>query len=117
MEFLLDALAVSRITRFVTRDRLGQVVRKPVISTAYAWANGIQGLTEADLAMSGHEWDERVLADDEAPALADFIMCPWCVGVWAAAAVVAARLVAPRVWTPVARALAASQIAGFVAAV
>ena len=42
----------------------------------------------------------------EPPKLARLITCRWCAGVWIAAGVVGARSLAPRAWTPVARALA-----------
>lgn len=46
---------------------------------------------------------------------AEFITCPWCVSVWIGFGVLAARRVAPRVWGPVAVALACSEVAGVIA--
>lgn len=114
IDLAVDALAVSRITRFVTRDALGEFVRAPVIRLAYGWANGIQGLTEEDLARSAREWDGVVDTDDAAPKLAVLVRCPWCVGIWVAAGVAIART-RPRWWAPAARALAAAQVAGLIA--
>lgn len=114
IELAVDALAVSRVTRFVTRDTLGEFVRAPVIRLAYGWANGIQGLTDEDLHRSKREWDGVVDSDDDPPKLATFVRCPWCVGMWVAAGVAIART-RPRWWAPAARALALSQVAGLIA--
>lgn len=43
-----------------------------------------------------------------------FVDCPWCVGMWIAFGVVAARRLAPALWSPVATALAFSAVAGIV---
>lgn len=43
------------------------------------------------------------------------IDCDWCVGVWVAFGVVAARRYAPAVWSPVATALALSALTGLAA--
>jgi hypothetical protein len=43
------------------------------------------------------------------------IRCDWCMSVWCGGAVVAARHLAPRVWAPVATALAFSAVTGLIA--
>ena len=43
---------------------------------------------------------------------ADFLACPWCVGVWVAAAVTAARALLPEAWQWPARGLSAAAIVG-----
>lgn len=43
------------------------------------------------------------------------VQCPHCVGVWAAGGVLVARLVAPRLWGPVARGLACAAVASVLA--
>lgn len=43
------------------------------------------------------------------------ITCDWCVGVWVAFGVVAVRRIVPRVWAPVATALALSAVTGLLA--
>lgn len=48
----------------------------------------------------------------ELPALAELIVCPWCVGFWVSAGVVAARRFVPGWWDPLARALATSMAVG-----
>jgi hypothetical protein len=49
-----------------------------------------------------------VEAEDDPPRLATLVTCRWCAGIWIAAGVGLARSVAPRAWSPVARALALS---------
>lgn len=44
-----------------------------------------------------------------------FVRCDWCSGMWVAAGVVAARTLAPRVWAPIATALAFSAVTGIIA--
>lgn len=44
----------------------------------------------------------------------EVITCDWCIGQWVAFGVVAARKVAPKLWGPVALALAYSAVAGIV---
>lgn len=58
----------------------------------------------------------RGLVDERRhPVLADFVECPWCVGMYVAGLVVVARRIAPRWWGPVATALAYSGVTGFLA--
>lgn len=88
MEALLtDALAVHRLARLVVTDEIFDRPRAHVKASLHAagYAKAVEGLG-----------------------------CEWCTGVWVAAAVTAARYVAPRVWQPVARALAAADLAGIV---
>lgn len=110
LELALDALAVARITRFVTRDKLGGVIRAPIIAMAYS-AHG-DGLTDDEaINMTVADWDRVVDSDNDPPTWAAFIICPWCVSVWASVGVLAARAICPGFWTVAARGLAFSQIA------
>lgn len=83
---LIDALAAARLTRLVVVDDF------PPVKRARDW------------------FLERV---GEESTLGDLIGCPWCAGWWISAAVVAARWRFPRLWDPVARALATSLVVGF----
>lgn len=47
--------------------------------------------------------------------LAELLACPYCAGFWVACGVAAARRIAPRVWGPLAEALAFSAVTGLVA--
>lgn len=84
---IVDALAVYRLTRLVTRDSLPLVARP------------------RDAAV--RRWGDR--------ALGYFVECPWCVSVWVAAAAVTGRVLTPTWWTPLALVLAFSAVTGWLA--
>lgn len=105
---LIDGLAVARLTRLVTRDRIADAPRRWLIREAYAWAHAPKVLRERD----GDPLDWPTIDGERAPKVAYLVTCPWCSSVWVAVAVVVARRVAPRWWRPVAWALAASEVAG-----
>lgn len=86
MEQVTDALATYRIVRLVQRDTLPPVVT--VRAGARRWTV-------------------------DKPALGELLECPWCLSFWVGLLVVVARRCAPRAWQPVAFALAASAVAGF----
>ena len=77
-----DAAAAYRLTRLVTTDTITEPMRDWVANRA---PNG---------------------------RVDTLVNCPWCTGVWVGFAVQVARTVAPRAWSPVARALALAAIAG-----
>lgn len=101
---VIDALAVARLTRLVTRDRVAGEFREAWIEEAYR-RDG-RSTTDAPSA------EAKLALDVNPPLSAYFIRCPWCVSMWIALWVVALRRVAPRLWHPVATALAMSQVAG-----
>lgn len=84
---VVDAVAVYRITRLITRDSLPLIARP----------------REA----AERRWGDR--------ALGELVVCPWCVSWWVGLAVIAGRLFLPLWWTPVALAFAYSAIAGLIA--
>lgn len=81
---LIDALAVYRLTRLITRDTLPPIVRV------------------RDYVLE--RWRDR--------ALTELAVCPWCISFWLAVGVLAARMVAPAPWSLVSLTLAWSAIAG-----
>lgn len=89
MPDLIDVLAAYRLTRLVTRDTLTEAARDKATRKGY------------------HSTPWRYVGE--------LLGCPWCVGFWCCAFVVAARRLAPRTWDPLARALAASTVVGLVA--
>lgn len=109
---LIDGLAVARLTRLVTADTITVGPRDAVVRWAYARDGRAQWLVELE------EWaspSAAVQADQHPPKVARLITCPWCAGVWVAAGVATARLVAPRLWGRAAAALAAAEAAGLLA--
>jgi hypothetical protein len=99
---LTDVLATYRLTRLATVDVIAEPARRAVLRRT--------GALPADATV---EEDPRVTQDvvedlEEPPRLATLVTCRWCAGVWIAAGVSVARLVAPAVWDPVARGLALS---------
>lgn len=87
-DLLVDVLAVARLTRLVTDDTLPPL--EAGRRRAYAHVQQRHGAG----------WAEG-------------ITCPWCVSIHIGVAVVIARRVAPRAWSPLARALALSYAAGW----
>jgi len=84
---LVDVLAAERVTRLVTRDTLTAPLRRRL---------------------------RRAADSGQLPSWPDELArCSWCVSIWAAAAVVAARRLAPRAWAPIALVLAGSQAIGW----
>lgn len=111
MNDLVDLLAAFRLTRLVTRDTITRPLRVRVIRRAYQDAYG-PGDNWAWNERSEAEWDQTPETDDDAPKLAAFIICPWCVGLWISGFVVLARRYAPSAWEPLARVLAISSAVG-----
>lgn len=88
----VDALACYRLTRLVVKDELTAGMRSRIEHAMH------QGTRSADVAAK----------------LSTLIQCPWCSSWWIACGVVAARRFAPRLWDPVAHALAFSAVTGIV---
>lgn len=88
----IDALAVARLTRLATEDRI------PV-----GWVR--------DRILERADRDSGGLGS--ASKLAELVSCPWCMSIWLAAGVVVVRRY--RWWRPVALALAFSEVAGLAA--
>jgi Protein of unknown function (DUF1360) len=81
---IIDAVAVHRITRLIVEDEITSDLRS--------------------------RWYEK--HDPQETKLGYLVSCPWCVSIWAGAAAVAARRVAPGAWSPLAHTLAFSAVAG-----
>ena len=92
-ELIIEALAVARITRLVQQDRV------PV-----GW------LRDRVKARAWKSHDASLAKSDE-PYVVELLECPWCMSVWIALAVIVLRRVPG--WPLLARALAASYVAGF----
>jgi hypothetical protein len=99
MGLLVDGLATYRLTRLATADVISEPLRMALLRRTGA---------EPPPGQEDPTAQEIVESLDDPPRLATLVTCRWCAGVWIAAGVTAARLVAPKAWEPVARGLALS---------
>jgi len=109
--FAVDALAAARLTRLLHQDKIGAPARATIIRLAY------RGRLADPWKQLGDDPEVWAALDPRPPFWAEMLRCRWCVSVWAGGLVAALRWAVPAVWSPVARALAASQIAGMAGAV
>lgn len=87
LDLLADALACHRITRLIHEDTVFDRPRD-----------------------AAKQW----LHDEGHTKVLELAGCPWCISVYVAVGVVAARRLVPRAWAPAARALAVSSVAGII---
>lgn len=122
LDLLTDALCVYRITKLVTDDAVTQPWRDRIISRAYARGNPRHKREWTDAYAKAKAGDCEAFQhlathDDCPPKAAKLVVCRWCAGVYIAAVAVAARSIARRPWSMVARtgalAAAGALIAGF----
>src|SRR3954468_12881878 len=85
--FVVDVLATYRLTRLVTADVISEPARQAVLRRVGAEAPGGAG------PKSGQAIVESF---DAPPRLATLVTCRWCAGMWIAAGVTVARMVAPK---------------------
>ena len=102
IELVIDGLATYRLTRLATADVISEPARMAVLRKV-----GAEPAPGADDPTA----QEVVESMEEPPRLATLVTCRWCAGVWIAATVSVARVVAPRAWEPVARGFALSAVA------
>lgn len=126
LDLAVDAVAAHRLTRLATADVITRPLRSWVICRAYGYHrppaphSRSYELWERVEAMGidpmADDWYEQLVEfDPEPPKLATLVTCRWCAGVWVAAGMAVARLVAPRAWRHVARALAVADAAALLA--
>jgi hypothetical protein len=108
LDLLIDVLATYRLTRLVTADVISEPARQAVLRRVGA---------EPGPGAEDPTAQEIVESLDRPPRLATLVTCRWCAGVWIAAGVTAARVIAPRPWNHVARGLALSASAVLLARV
>jgi hypothetical protein len=113
-EVLVDALAVARLSRLVTKDIITVGPRDAIIRWAYR-RDGRGDLLDGDDPWPAPPPADVVRTDAQPPKIARLITCPWCAGVWIAGGVVAMRVFTPRAWARAARVLAMSEVAGLLA--
>lgn len=89
VDLVLGALAVHRLTRLITADKIAEPLRERAVEVAGP--------------------------SDEPEGLAYFVTCPWCVSMWLAGGWLALRTIAPRTARALGTVLASSSIAGLLA--
>lgn len=87
LRFAIQALAAYRLTRLVQEDDLPPM----------PW-------------LRDRMWDRQQKDLDD--LLAKLVQCPWCLGFWVSAGVLVADALVPRLWRPLATALALSAVVG-----
>lgn len=111
IDLAVDALAAYRLTKLATDDAITEDPRRWLVERSYRWSYRVLpvGSEGAPTAV------DLVSLDDDPPKLAILLTCRWCMGVWVAAGVTAARLAAPATWRVAARGLAVSAAAALIA--
>lgn len=115
---VVDALATYRLTRLVVTDSLLDEIRTGTLIWLGEECRRCDHVIDAHSQPPGQPPRCTIIGCSCAlyvprhPKLAELLECPWCVSIWIAAGVVAARRIAPRLWGPIAALLAASTIAG-----
>jgi hypothetical protein len=94
---VVNALAVYRLTRFVTRDELAEPVRKVI---------------EKEINLAA---ESRLISQPVKNKLLYLLGCDWCMSFWVAVLALTAENVFPRLWKPASKALAFSAVSGFLA--
>lgn len=95
--FIIDALAVYRLTRLATRDAITEQIREVIAS-------------ELDTAQTSG------LISKSTREKIDYLMsCDWCMSIWIAAGVVALKKYVPDVWNNLRYVLATSAVTGLIA--
>jgi hypothetical protein len=95
--FVIDALAVYRLTRLVTRDTITDDLRETV-----------QGEIQT-AATAG------IITQKTSDRFAYLIECDWCMSIWVAAVAYSLKKYVPHVWGTISHILAASAVAGALA--
>lgn len=97
----VQAAAAYRITRLIQEDQLPPL---PALR---------QRMTDATMRrIKRGEQREASAADFLAAEMTYMVNCPWCLGFWVSVAVLLADALAPRLWRPLATALALSAAVG-----
>lgn len=112
---LVDALACYRLTRLAGADVLTEDLRRAAVQWAYRRAGRELRVDDATSETTVEAVKASSVNDGPPPKLASLFTCRWCLSVYLGTGVVVARRVAPRLWDPVARALALSALSALLA--
>lgn len=127
--FLIDAVAVARLTRLVTQDTFPPVrrlreriwCRYPIEGTLLDAKMGwtLTPVEEPSVARRAGVTVKVACGPDktagyvaEPHPIGELFSCVWCSSFWVALGVIAVRRFFPRLWDPAAKAFAMSEVAG-----
>jgi hypothetical protein len=97
MTFIVDALAVYRLTRLATRDTITEQLRETI-------EQEIGTLTEA-----------RIIKPQTQEKLVYLMGCDWCMSIWVATTALLLKRYVPDIWRKISYVAAASAVAGTLA--
>jgi hypothetical protein len=106
---VLNGLAVHRLTRLITHDKITESARERALQIIYR----ISGRTLASPTPNVRSKGSPPKSDPL--TLATLLTCPWCMSIWVLGAVVVLERAAPETWGKIRDAAAAASIAGVVA--
>lgn len=95
MKQIVDALAVYRLTRFVTVDHLFEPARERI---------------QKEIKQAHHA---KLISVHTRDKLEYLLTCQWCMSIWIATLVLLASRYTPKLWNPISKMLAFSATAGF----
>lgn len=114
LELVVDAVAVYRLTRLVTKDVITAPARDAFVEATYIVAERSEAVRD-EIESAQMTWSEYAEDDKKAPKLATLVVCRWCASVWLAAGVLVLRRYAPRAWRPLSEILVFSAASALLA--
>jgi hypothetical protein len=106
---VLNGLAVHRLTRLITHDKITESAREHALQLIYRMAGRKLAAPTPTVRAKGAPPKNDPLT------LATLITCPWCMSIWIVGAVVVLERARPESWAPMRDAAATAAIAGCVA--
>ncbi|MGH8980503.1 MAG: DUF1360 domain-containing protein [Acidimicrobiales bacterium] len=99
MDLVVLGLATQHLTRLISKDAITAPLRAP--------------FTEFEGPAGEGEVNERVTGTGLRHAVGELLACPFCLGQWAATALVSGSIAAPRLGTAAATTLAVAQLSDY----
>lgn len=97
MNFVVDVLAIYRLTRLATRDEITEGLRETI---------------EKEL---GTAVDAKLITEKTGEKLVYMLRCDWCMSIWVALFAFTLKRYVPHVWNNLKYVLAASAATGMIA--
>jgi hypothetical protein len=103
---VLNGLAVHRLTRLVTHDKITESARERALQIIYRISGRQLASPTPTVRSKGSPPKNDPLT------LATLITCPWCMSIWILGGVLVLERARPEVWSKIRDAAAAASIAG-----